>query len=75
METERVDHIAAALAPEDSDAQVYRQQFVDRVGSTTAFGRIGHVSDVANVAAFFASSESDYLTGLSISVTGGAYMD
>ncbi len=75
VETERVDHIAAALAPEGVSARVYRQQFVERVGATTALGRIGHVSDVANVAAFLASSESDYLTGLAITVTGGAYME
>jgi meso-butanediol dehydrogenase/(S,S)-butanediol dehydrogenase/diacetyl reductase len=75
VETERVDNIAAALAPEGISAQVYRQQFVERASSTTAWGRIGCVSDVAKVAAFLASSESDYLTGLAITVAGGAYME
>jgi len=75
VDTERVDDMAAALAPEGVSTQVYRQQFVDRASSTTALGRIGHVSDVAGMAAFLASPESDYLTGLSIPVAGGYYMD
>ena len=75
VESERVDDIAAALAPENVAPQAYRQQLVERIGATTAWGRIGRVSDVANVAAFLASSESDYLTGLAITVTGGAYME
>ena len=33
-----------------------------------------HPSDVANVAAFLASSESDFLTGLAIAVSGGTVM-
>jgi NAD(P)-dependent dehydrogenase (short-subunit alcohol dehydrogenase family) len=36
-----------------------------------ALGRIGRTSDVANMVAFFASSESDYLTGQAINVDGG----
>ena len=75
VDTQRVDDMAAALAPEGVSTQVYRQQFVDRVSSTTALGRIGHVSDIAGMAAFLASPESDYLTGLSIPVAGGYYMD
>ncbi|MFC1926443.1 SDR family NAD(P)-dependent oxidoreductase [Chloroflexota bacterium] len=38
------------------------------------WGRMCTPNDIANVAAFLASSESDYLTGLAISVTGGALM-
>ena len=75
VDTERIDDMAAALAPEGVSAQTYRQQMLERATSTTAWGRIGHVSDVASVAAFLASSESDYLTGLSITVAGGSFMD
>ncbi len=55
-------------------AEEYREKMIERVNSTTPLGRIGYTSDVAKVAAFLASSESDYLTGLSISVSGGSHM-
>lgn len=75
VETERVDAIAAALAPEGTSGEAYREQFVQQYGSTIALGRIGHPSDVTSVVAFLASSEADYLTGLAITVAGGAYME
>jgi len=37
-------------------------------------GRVAQVDDIANAVAFLASNEADYLTGLAISVTGGAIM-
>ncbi len=37
-------------------------------------GRIGQPEDVANVVAFLASSDADYMTGQSINVTGGHNM-
>lgn len=37
-------------------------------------GRVGLPSDIANVVAFLASAESDYMTGQSINVTGGLLM-
>ena len=38
-------------------------------------GRLGTLEDVANVAAFLASSEADYMTGQAINITGGRRMD
>ena len=70
-ETERVDDMAAALKPDNVSTEEYRQQMVDRTRSITPVGRLGQGADVAQVAAFLASSESDYLTGLSITVAGG----
>ena len=55
--------------------QEYRQQMLDQVAATNPLGRIGKGSDVARVAAFLASSESDYLAGVSITVAGGAQMN
>lgn len=75
VETERTDDIAAALAPPGVPPQTYRKQMLDQRSSANPLGRTGHVSDVASVAAFLASSESDYLTGLAITVAGGSYMD
>ena len=37
--------------------------------------RVAVGDDVARTAAFLSSSESDYLTGLSISVSGGTEMN
>ena len=75
VDTERVGQIAAALAPEGTPMEKYRQKMLDQVTATNPLGRIGEVSDVARVAAFLASSESDYLTGVSITVAGGALMN
>jgi NAD(P)-dependent dehydrogenase (short-subunit alcohol dehydrogenase family) len=75
IETERVDDMAAALAPQGLSPEEYRKQMTSRVTAGTPLGRIGQSSDVAGTAAFLASSESDYLTGLAITVSGGSYMD
>lgn len=74
VDTERVDYIAAALAPKDVSAQAYRADMIQRVGSVTPLGRVAQGTDVAKMAAFLASSESDYLTGLALSVAGGSQM-
>ena len=37
-------------------------------------GRAGQPEDVANLVAFLSSSESDYMTGQSINITGGFLM-
>lgn len=42
--------------------------------SYSPLGRLGQTSDVASVALFLASSDSDYLTGQAINVTGGMVM-
>jgi len=42
--------------------------------SYSPLGRLGETADVANVALFLASSDSDYLTGQAINVTGGMVM-
>ena len=38
-------------------------------------GRIAQGDDIARMAAFLSSAESDYVTGLSISVSGGSEMN
>lgn len=75
METERVADMAAALAPPGVSAGAQRQLMIERANETTPLGRVGQADDVARTAAFLASAESDYLTGLSITVAGGAYFD
>ena len=74
VDTERVDFIAAALAPQGESAEEYRAQMIQERSNRVPLGRVAVGDDIAKLAAFLASSESDYLTGLSISVSGGAEM-
>ena len=50
------------------------QSDIDTWTSYSPLGRLGTPSDVASVALFLASSDSDYLTGQAINVTGGMVM-
>lgn len=72
--TERITDIAAALAPADVSADEHLAALKVQAAARSPLGRMGEVSDVAALAAFLASSESDYMTGLAISVTGGGQM-
>lgn len=75
IETERVDEMAAALAPAGISATEQRRLMIERVETSNPLGRVGQADDVARAAAFLASSESDYMTGLSITVAGGSWME
>ena len=75
VDTERTDYISAALMREGESFEEYRAQRVREADQANPLGRVAQGSDIARLAAFLASSESDYLTGLSISVSGGVVMD
>ena len=74
VDTERVDFIAGALAPEGESGEEYRADMVRERSFRVPMGRIAQGDDIARMAAFLASAESDYMTGLSISVSGGSEM-
>ena len=74
VETERSDYITAALMPEGQSLEENRAQRELRRAEEVPLGRVALGPDVARTAAFLASAESDYLTGLSISVSGGSVM-
>ena len=74
VDTERTDFIAAALAPEGQSAEEYRVMMIRERAASIPLGRVALGDDIARMAAFLASSESDYVTGLSISVSGGSEM-
>jgi len=74
VDSERVDFIAAALVPEGQSAEEHRALMVRERNTRVPLGRIAVGDDIAKTAAFLSSSESDYLTGLSISVSGGSEM-
>ena len=75
VDTERTDCIAAALAPEGQSAEEHRVLMIRERSQTVPLGRVAQGDDIARTAAFLASGESDYLTGLSISVAGGSEMN
>jgi len=74
VDTERTDYIAAALAPEGESAEEHRAMMIRERSTTIPMGRVAVGDDIARTAVFLASSEADYMTGLSISVSGGADM-
>jgi meso-butanediol dehydrogenase / (S,S)-butanediol dehydrogenase / diacetyl reductase len=73
-DTERVNFMADALAPAGTSPADYRPMMLEKFASQVALGRVAKPADIARTAAFLASSESDYLTGLSIPVCGGLQM-
>ena len=75
VDTERVDFIASALAPEGESSEEFRAGMVRERAFRVPMGRIAQGDDIARMAAFLASAESDYVTGLSISVSGGTEMN
>ena len=73
-ETERALQIAEAVRPEGTSAGEQLARMVSDRSAATPLGRITEAGDVASMAAFLASSESDFLTGLALSVSGGDVM-
>ena len=79
VDTERVSYIAAALSSEDISGEEWRTsgrhtEAMRQRDSSVPLGRVAIGEDVADTAAFLASSESDYLSGLAINVAGGLVM-
>ena len=78
-DTERASYQMAALSSEDISAEEWwtsgrHAETMRHRASKIPLGRVATREDVANTAAFLASSESDYLTGLAINVAGGSVM-
>jgi meso-butanediol dehydrogenase/(S,S)-butanediol dehydrogenase/diacetyl reductase len=74
-DTERINAMAAALASEGETAEQRQAKIYEDRIATIPLDRLVQTADVASLTAFLASAQSDYLTGLSISVTGGVIMD
>ena len=74
VDTERVGHLASALMPEGLSADEQRAEFARRNVAAVPLGRLAEGADVAKMAAFLASDEAAYLTGLSVTVAGGLMM-
>ena len=73
--TERYYDIAEAFAPEGVKTEEHLDEIEYKQISETPLGRVATTDDVAKIAAFLASSESDFHTGMSILVDGGKNMN
>ena len=75
LATERIDDMAAALAPPGLSANEHRHNMIADTVDSTPLGRLPDTSDVANMAAFLASDQAAFITGASPTVDGGMRMD
>jgi NAD(P)-dependent dehydrogenase (short-subunit alcohol dehydrogenase family) len=74
VDTERLHQNAAAMASESDSADEAHSRMIRERAAQVPLGRIAVGEDIANVAAFLASSQSDYLTGTAITVNGGTQL-
>jgi NAD(P)-dependent dehydrogenase (short-subunit alcohol dehydrogenase family) len=72
--TERALGTAGALRQPNETTDQHIAAMIQKRETATALGRIGSVDDVAGVAAFLASDQAQYLTGLAVSISGGEVM-
>ena len=75
VDTERFGHLASVLMPDNLSADEQLSEYARRSEAAVPFGRLAEGTDVAKMAAFLASDEAAYLTGVSITVAGGSVMD
>lgn len=74
VDTERVYGIASGLKPENVTTEAHRDVLIEEATSLNPMGRVAQPDDIAQAAAYLASAESDYMTGLAINVSGGMVM-
>ena len=75
VDTERMGHLASVLMPDTLSADAQLTEYTRRSEAAVPLGRLAEGADVAKMAAFLASDEAAYLTGVSITVSGGTVMD
>ena len=75
VDTERFGHLASVLMPDNLSADEQLSEYARQSEAAVPFGRLAEGADVAKMAAFLASDEAAYLTGVSITVSGGSVMD
>ena len=75
VDTERFGHLASVLMPENLSPDEQLAEYARRSEAAVPIGRLAEGADVAKMAAFLASDEAAYLSGVSITVSGGTVMD
>ncbi|MFO0888014.1 MAG: SDR family oxidoreductase [Isosphaeraceae bacterium] len=51
--------------------RTFGTEFIEKVGPTLPWGRMGTPADIGRAAAFLASDDADYITGTTLTVDGG----
>jgi meso-butanediol dehydrogenase / (S,S)-butanediol dehydrogenase / diacetyl reductase len=69
------DRELAAIHAAESGKQYHPGEVTDEIRSQIPLSRVGLPEDVAALALFLASDDSDYMTGQAINVCGGLVMD
>jgi 3-oxoacyl-[acyl-carrier protein] reductase len=65
------------LSPADIETDMtagWPNDLRDRLIAITPLGRFGSVDEVTGAAVYFASEESSFVTGQTLSINGGAFM-
>ena len=75
VDTERMGHLASVLMPDTLSADEQLSEYTRRSEAAVPIGRLAEGTDIAKMAAFLASGEAAYLTGIAITVSGGTVMD
>ena len=75
VDTERFGHLASVLMPQNLSTDEQVAEYTRRSEAVVPIGRLAEGADVAKMAAFLASDEAAYLSGVSITVSGGTVMD
>ncbi len=75
VDTERFGHLASVLMPENLSPDEQLSEYARRSEAAVPVGRLAEGADVAKMAAFLASDEAAYLSGVSLTVSGGTVMD
>lgn len=73
VDTERLPALSSALLL-DIDPEDRQHTYTEKAKASIPLGRLATPLDVANTAAFLASKEANYLTGIALTVAGGMYM-
>ncbi len=77
LETGKSGVRVVALAPGLIDNpflhRIYPEEFFQRIVGGTPLGRAGTPGDIANLVAFLCGDEAGFITGETISITGGFY--
>lgn len=72
INTDRMSYWERDRAAEEGISQEeFRSQVVEEAGQATPIGRIAESEDVANMVAFLASEEANFITGQAYNVNGG----
>lgn len=72
INTDRLSYAERAEAEAQGvPLEVYRARLVEAMGQRNPMGRIAEAEDVANLVAFLASDDANYITGQAYNVNGG----